>query len=211
MPATMPEKIMEIIKDIEQGSEEWHSLRLGIITMSPASCLLVKGKGEGGFGAGALTYMHELIAERFSGLPSAFFSTEHTERGHRDEPIAMSLYEMQTGNDVDLVTIILNHDVGYSPDGLVGNDGLTEVKSKLGKLQVDILLKQEVPKDHETQIQGGLWVSEREWLDFISYSEGLPLFVKRVYRDEDYIRMLSQRVKDFYEIMQEKIEIITKL
>lgn len=202
---------MEIIKGVEQGTEEWHALRLGIITMSQAQCLLVDGKSKSGLGAGAMTYMSELIGERFTEMPAAFFSSKVTERGHEDESVAIKLFEMQKQVEVEPVTIILNHGAGYSPDGLVGGAGLIEVKSKAPKFQVDILESQEVPNEHMGQLQGGLWVAEREWIDFISYCRNMPLFIKRVHRDEKMITKISDRVKIFQDLMQERINNLIKI
>ncbi|WP_330113961.1 lambda exonuclease family protein [Pseudomonas sp. JS3066] len=198
---------MEIIRDIEQGSQEWLNLRLGIITCSELECLLVNGKGTAGFGAGALTYMDTLIGERITGeAADPFQGNRHTERGHELEGKARDLYVARTGAELDQVAIILNHGIGYSPDALVGADGLDEIKTKLPKFQVSVILDGEVPKEHIAQCQGGLWVSEREWIDFISYWPGMPLFIKRMHRDEAMIRKIAERVKTFYELMEERME-----
>ena len=119
--------------------------------------------------------------------------------------MARGLYEDRESVKTKSVGIILNHGIGYSPDALVGDQGLTEIKTKLPKFQVGVILNGEVPKEHVAQCQGGLWVSDREWLDFISYWPGMPLFVKRVYRDEVMIRKLTERVKTFYEILDERM------
>lgn len=183
----------------EQGSPEWIDSRLGIVTMSELSALLVNGKGASGFGAGALSYMNQLIGERLTGEPAdTFQGNGHTQRGHEMEPVARDLYAEITGNSPDEVGIILNHGVGYSPDGLVGDSGAIEIKTKLPKHQVEVLLSGEIPKEHVAQCQGGLWVSEREWIDFISYWPGMPLFIKRAYRDEAFIKTISDRVDSFY-------------
>lgn len=201
---------MQIFKDIEQGTDEWHALRIGLVTMSKLQCLLVSGKALGSFGTGAVTYMNELIGERFTGLPVESFSTASTERGHRDEVVACELYELENDCKVDHVTFITNHGVGYSPDGMVGSSGLIEIKSKLPKLQVEIFATNEVPAEHEAQIQGGLWVSDRDWLDFISYCDGMPTFTKRVYRDEKEIRTIARRVSDFYDLLERRMETVIK-
>ena len=131
---------MQIIKHMEQGSDEWFASRAGIVTMSALDAVLVNGRGESGFGVGAFSYMNELIGERFTGKPVVNFSSQSTQRGHDDEPVARELYEIETDNIVDSVSIILNHGCGYSPDGLVGSDGLIEIKSKLPKFQVSIFV-----------------------------------------------------------------------
>lgn len=200
---------MQIITDIQQGTPEWLALRLGIVTCSELDSLLVNGKGEAGFGAGAFTYMNTLIGERITGeLADPFTGNRHTERGHELEGAARTLYEDREEVKTTQVGIILNHGIGYSPDSLVLEDGLTEIKTKLPKLQVEVILGGEIPKEHIAQCQGGLWVSEREWIDFVCYWPGMPLFIKRAYRDEAMIRKLSERVKTFYEILEDRMNLV---
>lgn len=197
---------MQIVSDLKQGTPEWLQIRLGIVTCSELECVLVNGKGEAGFGAGAFTYMDTLIGERITGeAADPFGGNRHTERGHELEGVARQLYEQRFDVSTTECGIILNHGAGYSPDSLVGTAGLTEIKTKLPKFQVGVILADEVPKEHIPQCQGGLWVSEREWIDFISYWPGMPLFVKRMYRDEVLIRKISERVKTFYEILDERM------
>ena len=198
---------MQIITDIEQGSADWLALRLGIPTASEFECLLVNGKGEQGFGAAALSYMDQLIGERITGEAAELpFSTRATERGHELEAAARLLYCERECIEPSQVGIILNHGAGYSPDGLAAHDGLIEIKTKLPKFQVGVILSGEVPKEHIAQCQGGLWMAERDWLDFISYWPGMPLFVKRVYRDESYISKLAERVKAFNELLESRLD-----
>ncbi|HCF1277422.1 TPA: exonuclease, partial [Pseudomonas aeruginosa] len=102
--------------------------------------------------------------------------------------------------------IILNHGIGYSPDGLVGDNGLIEVKTKVPEKLVSVIIAGELPSEHAAQCYGGLWVSEREWIDFLGYWPGMPLCMVRVHRDEAYIRKLSERVKTFYELLEERME-----
>ena len=197
---------MRIITNIEQGTPEWLALRLGIVTASELECLLVNGKGQAGFGVAAFTYMDQLIGERITEEAAELpFQTKATIRGHEQEQTARGLYEAREDVTSREVGIILNHGVGYSPDALIGDDGLIEIKTKLPKFQVGVILAGEVPKEHIAQCQGGLWVSEREWIDFISYWPGMPLFVKRLYRDEALIRKIKERVETFYEILDERM------
>lgn len=197
---------MKIVTDIEQGTPEWLALRLGIATASELDCLMVNGKGEAGFGVAAFTYMDQLIGERITEEAAELpFQTKATIRGHELEQVARSLYEDRESVTTTQVGIILNHGIGYSPDALVGPSGLTEIKTKLPKFQVGVILAGEVPKEHVHQCQGGLWASEREWIDFISYWPGMPLFVKRMYRDEVMIRKIAERVKTFYEILDDRM------
>lgn len=197
---------MKIVTDIEQGTPEWLALRLGIATASELDCLLVSGKYPTGFGVAAFTYMDQLIGERITEEAAELpFQTKATIRGHEQEGVALELYEAREEVKVQKVGIILNRGIGYSPDGLVGADGLIEIKTKLPKFQVGVILAGEIPKEHVAQCQGGLWASDREWIDFISYWPGMPLFVKRAYRDEALIRKIAERVSSFYEIMDERM------
>lgn len=197
---------MQIIREIEQGSADWLALRLGIVTCSELDCLLVNGKGPEGFGAGAMSYMDQLIGERITGEAAELpFSTRATERGKEFELLARDLYQIREEVEVEEVAIILNHGIGYSPDGLIGDMGLTEIKSKLPKFQVSVILAGEVPKEHVAQCQGGLYVSGREWIDFVSYWKGMPLFVTRMHRDETYIAKLAERVTTFNELLEDRM------
>lgn len=197
---------MRIVTDIEQGTPEWLALRLGIATASELDCLLVSGKHPTGFGVAAFTYMDQLIGERITEEAAELpFQTKATIRGHEQEGVALELYEAREEVKVQKVGIILNRGIGYSPDGLIGTDGLIEIKTKLPKFQVGVILSGEVPKEHVAQCQGGLWASDREWIDFISYWPGMPLFVKRMSRDEAMIRKIAERVKLFYEILDERM------
>ena len=198
------------VLEVEQGSPDWLAARLGIVTMSELKTLLVKGRGPSGFGAGAITYMNQLIGERLTGeLAEPFQGNAHTRRGHALEPMARELYSLATDEGpLHQVGIILNHGAGYSPDSLVGDAGLMEIKTKLPKHQIDVLLADEVPEEHVAQCQGGLWLSEREWIDFVSYWPGMPLFIKRLYRDESLIQTIRERVDLFYEEMERRMQLV---
>ncbi|WP_346796057.1 YqaJ viral recombinase family protein [Halomonas sp. Bachu 37] len=192
---------------MEQGSPDWLAARLGRVTMSELKTLLVKGKGPGGFGTGAFSYMYQLMGERITGeLAEPFQGNVHTRRGHALEGVARELYQDATGEpEAREVGLILNQGVGYSPDSLVGENGLLEIKTKLPKYQIEVLLNGEIPTEHIAQCQGGLWVSEREWIDFVSYWPGMPLFIKRAYRDDILIRRIAERVDAFHEEMDRRL------
>lgn len=162
------------------------------------------------FTEGAETYMYELINERQTGELAPLIQTADMMRGHRLEPEARNLYQSLTGNEVSLCGFMTNHGIGYSPDFLVGHQGTAEVKTRKGPLQVKLLYLNEVPEEHTAQIQGGLWVSGREWCDFICHSHGLPLFVKRVYRDEAKIKYIAKRVAEFYQELMRRTAVMVK-
>lgn len=201
--------MLEVFKDIEQGSEAWLELRRGLVTCSELSTVLAKGR-SGGESITRRKYLLTLAGERMAGCVEAGYSNSYMERGHQDEEEGRALYSMVTDNDIEKVAFIKNGEVGYSPDGLIGTNGLIEVKTKLYHLHLDALLRNEVPNEHTAQCQGGLWVSGREWIDFASYAKGLPLFVKRVHRDEAYIARIKIEVDDFLSEMHELIAKITQ-
>jgi len=188
------------ILNMEQGTSEWFAARLGLPTASCFADVISQGRG-GAESARRRTYMLKILAERITGELPVNWTNEHMERGHEDEPKARSAYEFVTSNEVQEVGFIINDELGagFSPDGLVGDDGIIEIKSKLPHLHLDCLLKDKVPAEHMPQIQGGLLVSGREWCDFISYTRGrnLPLFVKRVERDEDKIAKMREAIGAF--------------
>ena len=183
---------MLIYRDIEQGEPEWYQVRAGIPTASMYSALLAKGEGKT-----RRTYMLKLAGEVLTGEPMDNYSNAHMERGHVHEPVARENYAFLMGVEPEQVGFIRNGDTGASPDSLVGTDGLLEIKSKLAHLQLDVLLRDEMPSEHTLQVQGQLWVAERAWCDFVSYCPKLPLFVKRVYRDEPTIQKIAKAVDEF--------------
>ena len=198
---------VEVI-DCEQGSSEWFAARLGIPTASEFSTILAKGKGNGE-SKGRRTYMLKLIGERMTGEPAESYTNAHMERGKIMEEEARNAYAFMQDTDPKLVGFIRNGDKGASPDSLIGNDGLLELKTKLPHLQLDVLLSGEMPSEHTAQVQGQIWVAEKEWCDFVSYWPRLPLFVQRIYRDDIYIKKLSDAVDIFVNEMtslQEKVK-----
>lgn len=194
---------LEII-ECEQGSENWLKARLGIPTASEFSTVMAKGRG-GGDSATRKTYMLKLIGERLTGEPMWSYSNTHMERGKEMEAEARNLYAMVSELDPVQVGFLRRGDAGCSPDSLVGDSGMLEIKTKLPHLQLDCILYDELPSEHRAQCQGQLWIAEREWVDFVSYWPGLPLFAKRVFRDEDYIKRLAEAVRSFNAEMEETI------
>lgn len=140
--------------------------------------------------------MLKLLGERLTGEPMESYSNHHMERGKVMEEEAADLYAMLNGGG-DRIGFIRNGDKGCSPDLIVGDDGLVEIKSKLPHIHLAALFDDKVPSEHIAQVQGQLWVAEREWCDFMSYWPGLRPFIKRVYRDEEYIKKLSAEVDRF--------------
>lgn len=183
-----------LIIDCEQNSPEWIEARRGIPTASNFAKILAKGEGKT-----RRRYLLDLAAERLTGDIAECFTNEHMERGHAMEDDARQFYAFQFDADPQHVGFIRNDHIraGASPDSLLGNDGLLEIKTKLGALQLGVLEDGRLPPEHVAQVQGQLWVSRRAYCDFVSYWPKLPLFVKHVERDEAYIATLVQAIADF--------------
>ncbi|GLI99166.1 lambda exonuclease family protein [Sphingobium sp. BS19] len=172
--------------DLIQGSDEWLAARCGVITASEMKHLLTVKSLRKSDNDKTRQHVYEILFQRETGFVEPQYVSDAMLRGQEDEIYARAAYEEHYAPVVE--TGFITNDkwgftIGYSPDGLVGDDGLIEVKSRAGKYQVQTIAENEVPEDYILQLQTGLLVSERKWIDFISYSGGLPMFVKRVEAD----------------------------
>ena len=185
---------VEII-NVEQGSADWFAARCGIPTASRFADVLAKGEGKT-----RAKYLHELAAEVLRGEPEPDgYTNAHMERGKAQEDEARKLYAFMEDADPMAVGFIKNGRAGASPDSLIGDIGGLEIKTALGHIQVERLKRGTLPSEHVAQVQGGLWVSERQWWDFVSYSPGLPPLIVRVERDEAKIAEIAKAVAAFNE------------
>ena len=188
---------------MEQGSEEWLMARLGHITGSRMADVLAKVKyGEASSRA---NYKTQLVTERITGKPIKSFSNSIMQQGTDREPFARIQYEFENGS-VQEVGFIHHPKIawsGVSVDGLVGNDGIIEIKCPLETTHTNNLLKKEVPSKYVAQVQWGLAVTERQFCDFISFNPDFPddlqMIVVRVDRDDDYIAKMEEEVIAFNE------------
>jgi len=196
--------MLEIL-DCEQGSPEWFAARRGIPTASEFSTVMASGVG-GGESKTRRTYMLKLAGEIVTGELADSYSNDHMERGKVMEIEARAHYAMMTDAEPELVGFVRNGNKGCSPDSLLGQNGLLEIKTKLPHLLIDVLLKDKFPAEHRAQCQGALWVAEREWIDIAVYWPNLPLFTKRAYRDEEYIRQISDAVDQFNDELAAVVE-----
>jgi hypothetical protein len=128
------------------------------------------------------------------------------ERGHEMEPEARNMFALLTDLEPQLVGFIRNGNVGCSPDSLLGDEGLLEIKTKAPHLLIECIERGEFPPEHKAQCQGALWVAEREWIEIAVYWPGLPLFTNRAYRDERYIADLAKAVTEFNAELAETVE-----
>ncbi len=172
--------------EIEQGSDEWLAVRRGILTASEMKKIITPG-GKQADNETSRRHVLEMLAQRITGHVEPQYISDDMLRGHEDEILARAKYAEHYApvTECGFVTRDFGGFVlGYSPDGLVLDDGQIEIKSRRQKYQVETILADEVPAEYMLQIQAGLLVTGRRWLDFISYSAGLPMFVKRVWPDE---------------------------
>jgi len=190
----------------EQNSEEWFQDRLGIPTASSFKHVLAKGEGKT-----RRTYMLKLISEMITGQRSPGFSNVHTERGHEYEDEAATAYELIKGCDTKKTGFIKNDFCGCSPDRLVDDNGLVEIKTRLSHIYLEVLLAGKVPSPDKAQVQGQIMVTEREWCDYVCYCPGHLPFIKRAYRDDKYISDLEIAIKLFIEEMMGVKEKVLKM
>lgn len=185
------------IVDCEQGSPEWRAARLGIPTASMFATVMAKGKTAGAVSLTRAKYMRELVGERITGQANEGYNNAHMERGKAMEAEARDLYAFVHDIPLERVGFVRNGAKGCSPDSLAGEDGMIEIKTALPHILIEAILADRPPPEHIAQCQGNLWVAERQWIDLVLYWPKMPLFVKRIQRDEDYIEALSGAVDQF--------------
>jgi hypothetical protein len=193
------------IIECDQGTPEWYRARLGLPTASMFATILAKGK-DGGASVTRRTYLNKLAGEIFTGEPAENYTNGHMERGQAMEAEARNFYCFMHDAVPQRVGFIVNGNKGCSPDSLLASDGVLEIKTKMAHLAIECILRDEFPAEHKAQCQGALWVAEREWIDIAVYWPKLPLFVKRAYRDEEYIRKLAQAVDQFNDELAATVE-----
>ena len=182
---------MRLYRDLVQGSDEWLAARCGLLTASEMKHILTPGTLKQSSNDKERAHLYELLAQRITRYVEPNFVTDDMLRGHEDEIEARRIYsENYAAVDSDVGFITNNRwgfTLGYSPDGIVGDNGLIEVKSRRQKYQIQTLIEHTlngtIPADYMLQVQTGLLVTGRDWLDFISYSGGLPMTTIRVYPD----------------------------
>jgi len=192
---------MRII-DHPQGSDAWLKARVGLVTASRVADVAATTKS--GPSASRATYMGELIVERLTGAPAEKFTNAAMQWGTDKEPEARAAYEMATETWVKEVGLVLHPSIDLSaasPDGLVGDAGLVELKCPVSATHIETLLGQKVPAKYITQMQWQMACCERAWCDFVSFDPRMPdemqLFIRRVERDDVEIARLEGLVTEF--------------
>lgn len=193
-----------------QGSPEWFAARVGKVTASRVADVIAKTKT--GWGASRANYMAELIAERMTGNPAESYTNAAMKWGTETEPEARAAYCFYADTDVAEVGFIDHPTIpmtGASPDGLIGTDGLVEIKCPNTATHIDTLLGSAIPAKYIVQMQWQMVCTDRKWCDWVSYDPRLPgsmqLFVQRVVRAAALIAELEKNVTEFLAEIEVKV------
>lgn len=186
--------------ELEQGSESWLAARCGLLTASTIGKLITTTTLKVADNETSRGLNLQLAAERITGHVDFVYPTADMQRGTDDEPFARDAYAEHFA-PVEQVGFMVRdfggYKIGFSPDGLVGDDGLIEIKSRRPKEHLKTVLKGLPPLENMAQLQAGLLVSGRSFIDYVSYSAGLPLWVKRVYPDDRWLDAISAAAETF--------------
>lgn len=186
------------IYDVKQGSQEWHDVRRGIVTASLVGKLITPKSIKPADNDYSRDVTRIIAAERITGFTEPTFISSDMWRGIDDEPRARAKYSEHYAPVTEvgfMVEEMCGVRIGYSPDGLVGDDGLIEIKSRRAKAQLATILTDEVPLENMAQLQCGLLVSGRDWIDYVSYCGGMPMFVTRVTPDIRWFDAILEAVQ----------------
>ncbi|SRR6266542_915247 len=197
---------------VEQGAPEWFQARLGRATASRFGDIMAKIKT--GEPASRKNYRALLVAERLTGIREETFQSSAMAWGTETEPLARLRYALSSGNDVKECGFFAHNDlmVGASPDGLVAEDGLLEIKCPNSATHIETLRKELVPYLYYWQVMGQIWITGRQWCDFVSFDPRMPAnaqyFCTRVWRDEAKVKQLQTEVTAFLESVDSDVAFI---
>lgn len=201
---------------IEQGSEEWFAERRGKVTASRVADVVARTKT--GWGASRANYMAQLIAERLTGTTADSFTNAAMQWGTDTEPQARAAYEFYRDAEVAEIGFVNHPSIGMtgaSPDGLIGDDGMLEIKCPNTATHIDSLLGKPIDKKYLTQMQWQMACAGRAWCDWASFDPRMPaplqLLVRRVERDDDRVAELSKDIDDFLIEVSDKVKALEAL
>lgn len=195
----------------QQRTSEWFAQRLGKVTASKVADVIARTKS--GYSASRENYLAQLVVERFTGQPTESYTNAAMQWGTDQEPFARAAYEHHTGTMVEECGLVLHPEIsdsGASPDGLVGDDGLIEIKCPSTATMIETLLDDKIPGKYITQMQWQMACTGRQWCDFVCFDprmpEGLQLYIKRVDRDDAYIADLASEIRKFLAEVEAKVD-----
>ena len=196
---------------MEQRTDEWFSARAGKVTASRVADLMAKTKS--GYSASRENYMAQLIVERFTGGKGESFTNAAMQWGNEQEPFARAAYEAREGVFVDEVGFVSHPTIdgaGASPDGLVGDDGLVEIKCPNTATMIDTLINETVPSKYYAQMQMQMACTGRAWCDYVVFDPRMPsnaqLFVRRVVRDDKFVADMESEITKFLDEVDAKFK-----
>lgn len=196
--------------DLLQGSAEWLAARCGLLTASEMKHIITPARLQYAQNDKERSHVYELAAQRISSYVEPHYVSDDMLRGQGDEFHAKAIYNEKYAGVRDC-GFITNDEfgfvLGYSPDGLIGNDGLIECKGRRQKFQVETIISNAMPVEYVIQVQTGLLVSKRKWLDFISYCGGLPMLTKRIFPDAGIQAAIVSAAAIFHDKLLKIIEI----
>lgn len=196
-------------ENLEQGSDEWLQARCGLLTASEMK-LIITPTLKIANNEKVRMHLYELCAQRVNKYVEPSYVSDDMLRGNFDEFEARQIYHEKISPVMQMGFITndkFGFQIGYSPDGLVGEDGQIEIKSRKQKFQLQTITTDEIDSEYLIQLQTGLLVSERKWCDFVQYSNGMPLFVKRVFPDSVIQEAIFNVASDFEWKTKEIIEV----
>ena len=201
---------------MQQGSEEWLRYRCGRVTASRVRDVVATTK-SGGYGAGRKNYMAELVGEKLTGRPAEQYVSAAMEDGSRREPGARFAYALATGYEIEEVGFIDHPRIafaGCSPDGLIDDIGLVEIKCPSMATHIDTLLTEKIAPEYMDQMQFQMACTGRAWCDFVSHDDRLPeemqLSILRVMRDDKRIEKLELEVTQFLIDVEATVDLLRK-
>jgi hypothetical protein len=198
--------------EVDQGSPEWLAMRCGMLTASEAKHIMT-ATGKIADNDKTRAHVWELAAQRISGHVEPTYVGDDMLRGHEEEILSRQAYD-QCIDATHTVGFVVNRRLGFpvgcSPDWLVGTDGMGEAKSRRQKFQVQTICEnvgpETCPDEYVMQVQTALWVTERKWLDFCSYSNGLHMAVIRILPDPEWQERFEAAAVAFEEKVQRAVE-----
>jgi len=200
--------------ELTQGTPEWLGVRRGMLTASVIGQLITPTTLKVADNPKSRAIVAELAAERLTGWTDDHYASDDMDRGHDAEPLAIKAYEKHTGNPVTTLGFMVWEEAGFklgcSPDGLVDDDGMVEIKSRRPKKHVQTVLADTVPAENVAQCQAALFVSGRDWLHYVSYSGGLELYPILVLPDPDWFDAIHAAATQFEKAITQMVDTYTE-
>ncbi len=201
--------MIKYFDELVQGTDEWYAARCGLLTASEMDKIITPKKLEYSNSEKERTHLYELAAQRITNYVEPTYVSDQMLRGKEDEEEIRKIYS-ENYAPVKQVGFVTNDKWGFtlgvSPDGLVGEDGQIEGKSRAQKFQFDTITSDEMDVDFRLQVQTALLVTERKWVDFVSYCGGMPMFTKRIYPDPEVQGAILTAATIFHKKLEEKIQ-----